>query len=84
MLGISQFFTRWKNKELDEILFRAAVIDSVKETLRLELDPLLISYSNNTIFLKISPAAKSAVLLKKNELIKKIKEKTIRKVLDIK
>jgi hypothetical protein len=84
MLGISQFFTRWKNKELDEILFRVAVIDSIKETLKFGLDPLLISYSNNIIFLKISPAAKSAVLLKKKELLEKIKEKTRRKIVDIK
>jgi hypothetical protein len=83
MFNIGQFFTRWKSKELDEILFRAAVIDSVKEILKFEIDPLLISYSNNTIFLKISPAAKSAVLLKKKEIIEKIKEKTKRIILDI-
>jgi hypothetical protein len=83
MLGISQFFARWKSKELDEILFRAAVVDSVKETLKFELDPPLISYSNNIIFLKISPAAKSAVMLKKTEILEKIKEKTRRKIVDI-
>ena len=83
MIGISQFFSRWKNKELDEILFRAAVTDSVKETLNFELDPLLISYSNNTIFLKIPPAAKSAAMLKKKELLEKIKGKTNRRVVDI-
>jgi hypothetical protein len=83
MFGISQFFTRWKNHELDEITFRVAIIDSIREILRLELDPILISYSNNTIFLKISPAAKSAVMLKKTEILEKIKEKTKRKVNDI-
>jgi uncharacterized membrane protein len=35
------------------------------------------------VFLKISPAAKSAVLLKKKELLEKIKEKTKRTILDI-
>jgi hypothetical protein len=84
MFGISQFFARWKSKELDEILFRAAVTDSIKETLKFELDPLLVSYSNNTIFLKISPAAKGAVMLKKTELLEKIKERTKRNVMDIK
>jgi len=84
MLGISQFFLRWRSKELDEIIFRSAIIDSIKETLKLELDPLLISYSNNIIFLKIPPAAKSAVLLKKKELLEKIKQRTKRKVTDIK
>jgi hypothetical protein len=83
MFNISQFFSRFKGRELEEITFRAAVIDSVKEILKFEIDPLLISYSNNTIFLKISPAAKSAVLLKKKEIIEKIKEKTKRKVGDI-
>lgn len=83
MLRISQFFTRWKNKELGEILFRATVTDSVKETLKFELDPFLISYSNNIIFLKISPAAKNAILLKKNELIKKIQIRTKRNIADI-
>ena len=84
MLGISQFFSRFKNRELEEITFRAAVIDSVKETLKFDLDPMLVSYSNNMVFLKISPAAKSAVLLKKKELLEKIKEKTKREVADIK
>lgn len=84
MLGISQFFARFKNRELEEITFRAAVIDSVKETLKFDLDPMLVSYSNNMVFLKISPAAKSAVLLKKKELLEKIKEKTKREVADIK
>ncbi len=84
MLNISQFFSRFKNSELEEITFRAAVIDSVKETLKFDLDPMLVSYSNNMVFLKISPAAKSAVLLKKKELLEKIKEKTKREVADIK
>jgi len=84
MFNISNFFSRFKSRELDEILFRVAVIDSIKETLNFELDPLLISYSNNIIFLKISPAAKSAVLLKKKELLEKIKEKTKRRAVDIK
>ena len=84
MFNISQFFTRWKSKELEEIIFRVAVTDSIRDVLRFELDPLLITYSNNIIFLKISPAAKGAILLKKNELIKKIQERTKRKVVDIK
>ena len=84
MLNISNFFSRFKNRELDEMMFRAAIIDSVKETLKFELDPMLVSYSNNIIFLKISPAAKSAVLLKKKELLEKINGKTKRKVADIK
>jgi hypothetical protein len=83
MLNISNFFSRFKNRELDEMMFRAAIIDSVKEMLKFELDPMLVSYSNNMVFLKISPAAKSAVLLKKKELLEKIKEKTKRTILDI-
>jgi hypothetical protein len=84
MFNISQFFSRLKNRELEEITFRVAVVDSVREILIFELDPTLISYSNNIIFLKISPAVKGAILLKKNELIKKIQERTKRKVVDIK
>jgi hypothetical protein len=84
MLNISNFFSRFKNRELYEMMFRAAVIDSVKETLKFDLDPMLVSYSNNMVFLKISPAAKSAVLLKKKELLEKIKEKTKREGADIK
>jgi|GEM_PF-2970124 hypothetical protein len=83
MIGISSFFTRWKSKELEEIVFRTAVADSFREVLRFELDPLSISYSSNSIFLRISPAVKSAVLLKKEALLEKIREKTTRKVFDI-
>lgn len=83
MLGIGSFFERFKSRELEEIRFRAAVVDSIKETLDYELDASLVSYSNGMISLNISPAAKNAVFLKKNEILKKIQEKTKRKVTDI-
>ena len=80
---IGSFFERFRSRELDEILFRAAVIDSIKEVLRFELDPTSISYSNNTIFLKISPAGKNSIFIKKDLILKKIQEKTKRRVVDI-
>jgi hypothetical protein len=83
MLSISSFFERFRSREIEEINFCAAIIDVVKEVLRYDIKPSLISYSNNIIFLKISPAAKSAVMLEKTEILEKIKEKTKRKVVDI-
>lgn len=84
MLGIGSFFERFRSRELEEIIFYSAVIDSLKEILNYEVHQSVISYSNNTIFLKISPAAKNAVFLKKNEILKKIQDTTKKKVLDIK
>ena len=83
MLGIGAFFERFKSRELDEFTFRAAVIDSFKEVLGFVIEPTAFSYSNGTINLNISPAAKGAVLLKKNELLKKIQERTRKKVVDV-
>ena len=83
MLGIGSFFERWRNKDLDEIMFRGAIIDVVKDVLSFEIDQSAISYSNGIIFLKISPAAKGAIYLKKTEVIKKIQEKIKNKIVDI-
>ena len=83
MLGISSFFERFRSRQIEETNFRAVTKDVLKEVLQYDIDPSFISYSNNTVILKISPAAKSAVMLKKTEILEKIKEKTKRKVLDI-
>lgn len=83
MIGLGSFFEKFKSRELDQIAFQAAVVGAVKEVLDYDLDPSLFSYSTGTVFLKISPAAKSAVFLKKDEVLKKIQEKTKRKVIDI-
>ncbi len=83
MFNIGSFFERFKNHELEEISFRSAVVDSIKETLQYDIDFSLVSYSDATIFLKISPTAKSAIFLKKGELIEKIAKRTKRKVIDI-
>ena len=84
MLGISNFFARWKNHELEEVVFYAAIIDSIKEVIKYELSPSLISYSDTIVTLKISPAAKNMIMIKKNDILAKIREKTNRKVSDIK
>jgi hypothetical protein len=83
MFSISSFFERFRSRELEEITFRAAVIDSVKEVLSFDLEPSAISYSNKKISLRSTPAAKSAIFLKKNRILEKIKSRTNRTVLDI-
>lgn len=83
MLGIGSFFERFRSRELDEILFRAAVVDVIKEVVRFELDPRAISYANNIVSLNVSSAAKSAVMVKKTEILEKIKGKIKRNVVDI-
>jgi len=84
MLEIGSFFIKWKNRGLQEVNFRATIIDVMNEQFKFELFPSSITYSNNVIYLKVSPAVKSAILLKKMQLISKIQEKTSRKVVDIK
>jgi hypothetical protein len=83
MLGIGSFFERFRSREMEEIAFASAVASAVKESLNYDIDPALFSYSHGIISLKISPAAKAAVMLKKIELLKRIQEKTKRKVTDI-
>jgi len=83
MLEIGKFFERWKNKELGEMAFFSAVTGAVKDMVGYDLDVKQISYSNGILFINIPPAAKSALFIKKKDLIKKINEKIDRKVLDM-
>jgi hypothetical protein len=83
MIGLSSFFERFRSREFEEMTFRKAVVDAFKEILKFDLDESVFTYSNGTVNLKLSSAAKSAVFLKKNDLLKKINEKTKRKVVDI-
>jgi len=84
MIGIGSFFARWKNHEFNEISFHEAIACSIREAVKFELEHSSISYSNKIIYLNISPAVKSAVMIKKTEILQKIKEKTNRPILDIK
>lgn len=84
MLSIKDFFSRWKNKELEESILRFAVIEAIRDVLRYDVDEKAVSYSDGTVSLKISPAAKSAILLKKTEILTRIKHATTRKIVDIK
>lgn len=83
MFNISSFFERFKNKELDEIAFRAAIAHSIGTLVRAEIGPDDISYSNNIVFLRLPPAAKASVFLKKTEILSLIQKSTKKTVLDI-
>jgi hypothetical protein len=83
MLGISSFFERFRSRELEETAFRSAVADSVREAAGYELEPAAFSYSNGTVFIQASPAARSAIFLKKGQILKKIAERTRKPVSDL-
>ena len=83
MIGIGSFFERFRSREIEEIRFLSIVIDVIKDVLRFDLDPKSIVYTDAILYIKISPAAKGAIFLKKEEILNKIREKTSRKISDI-
>lgn len=83
MLGIGSFFDKFKNRAAAEVMFRSAIIEAVKETLGYEPGLGDISYTNGIISLKGSSAAKSALMVKKPQLLSLIQKKTARTVVDI-
>ena len=83
MLGIGSFFDKFRNRAAGEVMFRSAVVEAVREVIGYEMGLADFSYSNGVITVKASGAARSAIMVKKSELLSLIQKKTARAVVDI-
>jgi len=75
MFNISQYLERFKNFGQSEKLFKELIIELVKEIVGVELKPTEVLVKKGEITFKVSPAIKNAIYIKKEQILKKIKEK---------
>ncbi|MBI2096310.1 MAG: hypothetical protein HYT43_01600 [Candidatus Taylorbacteria bacterium] len=83
MFNISSFFAKFKKLGLDKEREKAAVLEVLREVLPVEIKDEVVRIKDGIIRLSGSPALKSAVFLKKQEILEKIKSLTDKSFLDI-
>jgi Cu/Ag efflux protein CusF len=80
MFNISLFLEKFKNLGQGERLLKEAISSSVKEIVGFDLDTKNINLKNGEVIFKVSPALKNAIYIKKELILKKIKDKNIENI----
>jgi hypothetical protein len=73
MLTIGNFFDKFRNVALKEVVFRETISEIVKKNTGSGIDIKDITYSNKIIRLKTSPAMKNQIFIKKEKILEDIK-----------
>lgn len=72
MIPLSQLLLRFKSLTNTEKAKKQMVCEELSNILGFPIPREVISFSKNTLFLKVQPIIKSEILLRKMEIIKKI------------
>lgn len=72
MIPITQLLARFKNLSNTEKAKKEMVCEEIIKIVGIPLSHKQISFSKNTIFLKVQPIIKSEIFLKKEEILKKL------------
>jgi Cu/Ag efflux protein CusF len=80
MFNISLFLERFKNLGQGEKILKEVISSSVKEVVGFDLDTKSINLKNGEVIFKVSPALKNAIYIKKELILKKIKDKNIENI----
>jgi hypothetical protein len=80
MFNISLFLERFKNLGQGEKILKEIISSSVKEVVGFDLDTKSINLKNGEVIFKVSPALKNAIYIKKELILKKIKDKNIENI----
>lgn len=83
MFNIASYLDKFKNIGQGEKLLKEAIIEAVREATGVEIEAKAINMRNGEAQLKVSPAIKSVIYIKKEAVLAKIKEKTEQRVLEI-
>jgi hypothetical protein len=83
MFNISQYLEKFKNIGQGERFLKEAVVSAIKEGLGISLETKVVSIKNGEVTLKVSPAVKNTIFIKKDLILEKIKEKVNQPVLNI-
>ena len=72
MIPLSQLLLRFKSLTNTEKAKKQMICEELSNILGFTIPCEVISFSKNTLFLKVQPIIKSEILLRKMEIIKKI------------
>lgn len=75
MFNIQLYLEKFKNIGQSEKLLNTAVLEVIKEVTGINLDYKNVSVKSGELFLKVSPGIRSAIFIKKELILNKIKER---------
>ena len=75
MFNISQYLERFKNLGGTERELKVVVVLAVKEAVGIEIDAGKVVFQNGEVIIKVNPAAKNSIFIKKEKILKIIGEK---------
>lgn len=73
MIPLSQLLTRFKSLTNTEKVKKQVVSEIVSSILNFNISLESVSFSKNTVYIKVSPIIKTEIILKKQEILIKIK-----------
>jgi len=83
MFNIQSYLAKFKNIGQEERLQKEAISSSIKEVSNIEIELKNIFVKNGEVNLKISPAMKNTIFIKKDIILAKIKEKGDFRIIDL-
>ena len=83
MFNIASYLDKFKNIGLGERLLKEAIRSSVKEVLNFDLEVKNILVKNGEVILKVSPAIKNAIFIKKDSILKRMAENGVENIEEI-
>ena len=83
MFNIASYLEKFKNIGQGEKSIKEAILLSIKEVVGIDLESKAILVKNGEVLLKVSPGIKSAIFIKKVEILKRIKDKVNNPITDL-
>lgn len=83
MFNISDYLEKFKNLGNDEKELKERVVFVIKEVVGIEIKTQNIKIKNGELSLSVSPGVKNAIFIKKELILKKIKEGSKKIVNDV-
>ena len=74
MLPIADLLSRFKNLTNTEGVKKKLITEEIQNIVGFVVDKSAISFSKNTVFITVNPLYKTEILLKKDEILKKIQK----------
>ncbi|MDO8575154.1 MAG: hypothetical protein Q7R78_00425 [bacterium] len=84
MFNINNYLKKFTFVENKDKKVKVLLIEVVKNSINLNLEEKNISLNNNIIYIKASPAIKSLIFIKKENILSSLREKTDFIIKDIK
>ena len=75
MKNIGRFFDKFRNRAVKEIYIRDSIVKIIKDILNIDIDIKDINISLGILKIKLSSTEKSEIFIKKEQILKKIREK---------